>query len=183
MTSKNKSVIQSFYPNKPAFFATSIFCAGSTTVFFHLISNSGDDKSGLLGFFYKTPTGILYFLFLAFLLSTIVSFIPLIPNSTYVRITNKGIIYKGWMSKLKEEYISWKVIDDFYIYEFPMEGFIPLILDRLSINESSKYVKNKFKKTYLPNYAEENLIIYGNPNKVLNILKGYLKEYSKKDSK
>ena len=88
------------------------------------------------------------------------------------------------MSKLKEEYISWKVIDDFYIYEFPMEGFIPLILDRLSINnDSSKYVKIKFKETYLPNYAEENLIIYGNPNKVLNILKGYLKEYSKKDSK
>tara|TARA_B100000945_G_C20151415_1_gene488733 strand:- start:98 stop:640 length:543 start_codon:yes stop_codon:yes gene_type:complete len=180
MTSTNESVIQSFYPNKPAFFATSIFCAGSTTVFFHLISNSGEDKSGMLGFFYKAPAEILYFLFLAFLLSTIVSFIPLIPNSTYVRITNKGIIYKGWMSKFKEENISWKVIDDFYIYSFPKEGFIPLILDRLSINESSKYVKIKFKKTYLPNYEEKNLLIYGNPTKVLDIMKQNLIAYSQK---
>ena len=83
------------------------------------------------------------------------------------------------MSKLKEEYISWKVIDDFYIYEFPMEGFIPLILDRLSINnDSSKYVKIKFKETYLPNYAEKNLLIYGNPTKVLDIMKQNLITFS-----
>ena len=178
MTSKNQSVIQSFYPNKLAFFSNCIFLAGSTTVIFHLISNSGDDKSGMLRFFYKAPAEILIFLFLAFLLSTIFTFIPLIPNSTYVRITNKGIIYKNWMSKLKEEHISWKVIDDFYIYSFPMQGFIPLILDRLSINVSSKYVKIKFKKTYLPNYAEKNLLIYGNPTKVLDIVKQNLIDFS-----
>ena len=43
--------------------------------------------------------------------------------------------------------------------------------------------KIKFKKTYLPNYAEKNLIIYGNPKKVLDIMKKNLIAYSKKDLK
>ena len=49
--------------------------------------------------------------------------------------------------------------------------------------ESTKYVKIKFKKTYLPNYAEKNLIIYGNPTKVLDIMKQNLIAFSQNDPK
>ena len=99
---------------------------------------------------------------------TLLGLIPLVPNSTYVRITNKGILYKGMMSLFNEKNLSWKVIDDFYIYSVPT-------------NESTKYVKIKFKKTYSPNYAEKNLIIYGNPNKVVDIMKKNLITHTKKE--
>jgi len=168
MTSKDQSIIQSFYPNKLAFFAGSSFFAGSTIVIFNIISNPGDYRGGRIGLFLESPIEIQYLIVLLALLMTLLSLAPLLPNSTYVRITNKGIIYKGVMTLFKEKNLNWKVIDDFYIYSVPT-------------HESTKYVKIKFNKTYLPNYAEENLIIYGNPNKVLNILKGYLTEYSKKD--
>ena len=168
MTSKDQSIIQSFYPNKLAFFAGSSFFAGSTIVIFNIISNPVDYRGGRIGLFLESPIEIQYLIVLLALLMTLLSLAPLLPNSTYVRITNKGIIYKGVMTLFKEKNLNWKVIDDFYIYSVPT-------------HESTKYVKIKFNKTYLPNYAEENLIIYGNPNKVLNILKGYLTEYSKKD--
>ena len=170
MASKDQSVIQSFYPNKLVFFAGSTFCAGSTIVIFHIMSNPGDYRGGRVGLFLESPVEIQYLIVLLFLLMTLLSLTTLLPNSTYVRITNKGILYKGVMSLFKEKNLSWKVIDDFYIYSVPT-------------NESTKYVKIKFKKTYLPNYAEKNLIIYGNPKKVLDIMKKNLIAYSKKDLK
>ena len=170
MTSKNQSVIQSFYPNKLSFFAGSMFFAGCTIVIFHTISNPGDYRSGLVGLFLKTPVEIQYLLVLLSLLMPVAGLIPLLPNSTYVRIINRGIIYKGVMSLFKEKNLSWEVIDDFYTYSVPT-------------NESTKYVKINFKKTYLPNYAEKNLIIYGNPKRVLDIMKKNLIAYSKKDLK
>ena len=168
MTSKNQSVIQSFYPNKLSFFAGSMFFAGCTIVILHTISNPGDYRGGMVGLFLKTPVEIQYLLVLLSLLMTIAGLIPLLPNSTYVRITNKGILYKGILSLFIEKNLSWKVIDDFYIYSLPT-------------HESTKYVKIKFKKTYLPNYAEKNLIIYGNPNKVLDILKKNLITFTNKE--
>ena len=168
MPSKNQSVIQSFYPNKLSFFAGSMFFAGCTIVIFHTISNPGDYTGGMVGLFLKTPVEIQYLLVLLSLLMTLAGLIPLLPNSTYVRITNKGILYKGILSLFKEKNLSWKVIDDFYIYS-------------LHTHESTKYVKIKFKKTYLPNYAEKNLIIYGNPNKVLDILKKNLITFTNKE--
>tara|TARA_B100001989_G_scaffold235668_1_gene197060 strand:+ start:72 stop:614 length:543 start_codon:yes stop_codon:yes gene_type:complete len=170
MTSKDQTIIQSFYPNKLAFFAGSTFFAGCTIVIFHIINNPGDYRGGRIGLFLESPVEIQYLIVLLSLLMTLLPLATLLPNSTYVRITHKGILYKGFMSLFKEKNLSWKVIDDFYIHSVPT-------------HESTKYVKINFKKTYLPNYAEENLIIYGNPNKVLNIMKGYLKEYSKKDPK
>ena len=168
MTTKNQSVIQSFYPKKFAFFIGSMFFAGCTIVIFHMISNPGDYRGGISGLFLKTPVEMQYLLVLSSLLMTLLGLIPLLPNSTYVRITNKGILYKGMMSLFKEKNLSWQVIDDFYIYSVPT-------------NESTKYVKIKFKKTYLPNYAEKNLIIYGNPNKVLDIMKKNLIKHTKKE--
>ena len=91
----------------------------------------------------------------------------LFPNLIYVRITDEGIIYKNAITLFKEEKISWNLIDNFYIESF----------------ESVKNVKIKFKKTYPPNFAEENLLIPGNPDKVLKILRDYLVEYSEKDLK
>ena len=168
MTSKDQSVIQSFYPNKLAVFAGSTFFAGSTIVIFHIISNPGDYRGGRIGLFLESPIEIQYLIVLLSLLMTLLSLATSLPNSTYVRITNKGILYKGVMSLFKEKNLSWKVIDDFYIYSVPT-------------NESTKYVKIKFKKTYQPNYAEKNLIIYGNPKTVLDIMKKNLITYSKKD--
>ena len=148
----------------------SMFFAGCTIVIFHMISNPGEYTGGIVGIFLKTPVEIQYLLVLLSLLMTLLGLIPLVPNSTYVRITKNGIIYKGAVSLFKEKNLSWKVIDDFYIYSVPT-------------NQSTKYVKIKFKKTYLPNYAEKNLIIYGNPRKVLDIMKQNLITYSQKDFK
>ena len=121
MISKNQSVIQSFYPNKLSFFAGRMFFAGCTIVILHTISNPGDYRGGMVGLFLKTPVEIQFLLVLLSLLMALAGVIPLLPNSTYVRITNKGIIYKNWMSKLREENISWKVIDDFYIYSYHVD--------------------------------------------------------------
>ena len=172
MTSKNELILQSFYPNKLSFLLSSIICAAFSAVFFHLIQNPGSYSGSYRAEFWNNlPIEIQYLIFLLLILLTIVLLLPLLfPDSSYVRITNRGIIYKSPATIFKEANISWKVIDDFFIYSFPA-------------NESTKFVKIKFKKTYLPNYAEKNLVIYGNPNKVLNIVKDYLKEYSKKDSK
>ena len=166
MASKNQSIIQSFYPNKLVLFAGSMFFAGCTIVFFNM--NPGDYRGGIVGLFLKSHAEFKYLIVFLSLLMTLLGLIPLLPNSTYVRITNKGILYKGVMSLFKEKNLSWKVIDDFYIYSVPT-------------NESTKYVKIKFKKTYLPNYAEKNLIIYGNPNKVLDIMKKNLIAHTKKE--
>ena len=170
MTIKNQSVIQSFYPNRLAFFTGSTFFAGCSITIYHIISNPDNHEGGMVGLFLKTPIEIQYLFFLLSLLMTVAGLIPLVPNSTYVRITKNGIIYKGAVSLFKEKNLSWKVIDDFYIYSVPT-------------NQSTKYVKIKFKKTYLPNYAEKNLIIYGNPRKVLDIMKQNLITYSQKDFK
>ena len=107
MASKNHSVIQSFYPNKLSFFAGSMFFAGCTIVIFHTISNPGDYRGGMVGLFLKTPLEIQYLLVLLSLLMTIAGLIPLLPNSTYVRITKKGIIHKGVMSLFKEKNRLW----------------------------------------------------------------------------
>ena len=167
MNRETQSIIQSFYPNKLALFAGSMFFAGCTIVISHMISNPGDYKVSIVGLYLNAQVEIQYLLFLLSLLMTLAGLIQLIPNSTYVRITNKGIIYKGAISLFKEKILSWKDIDDFYIYS------VPTIL-------STKYVKIQFKKTYQPNYAEKNLIIYGNPSKVLNIMKQNLITYSQK---
>ena len=82
-------------------------------------------------------------------------------------ITDEGIIHKNAITLFKEEKISWNLIDNFYIESF----------------QSGKKVKIKFKKTYAPNFAEDNLLIPGNPDKVLKILRDYLVEYSEKDLK
>ena len=168
MTSKDQSVIQSFYPNKLVFFASSTFAAASTIVIFDIMRNPGDYRGGRVGLFLESPVEIQYLIVFLLLVMTLLSLITLLPNSTYVRITNKGILYKGILSLFKEKNLSWKVIDDFYIYSLPT-------------HESIKFVKIKFKKPYLPNYAEENLIIYGNPNKVLDIMKKNLITYTNKE--
>ena len=169
MTSKNELILQSFYPNKLSLLLSSIVCTALSVWSFHLIKNPGS-YTGSYGsyrteFWNNLPIEIQYLFFLLLILGTLLGLITLLPNSTYVRITNKGILYKGVTSLFKEKNLSWNVIDDFYIYSVP-------------VNESTKYVKIKFKKTYLPNYAEKSLIIYGNPNKVLDIMKQNLIAFS-----
>ena len=170
MTIKRKSVIQSFYPNKLSAFACSMFFAGCTIIIFYIISNQGDYNGGRAWLLNNTPVEIKYIFFLLSLLMTIAGLIPLFPNLTYVRITNEGIIYKGALTFFKEKSLNWNVIDDFHIQSIPT-------------NESTKFVMIKFKKTYLPNQAEKNLVIFGDPKKVLDIMKQNLLEYSKKDPK
>ena len=105
--------------------------------------------------------------FLSSISLSLLGLLLLFPNLTYVRITDEGIIHKNAITLFKEEKISWNLIDNFYIESY----------------ESFKNVKIKFKKTYPPNFAEGNLLIPGNPDKVLKILRDYLFEYSEKDLK
>lgn len=104
-------------------------------------------------------------IFLSCILLSLTGLLLLFPNLTYVRITDEGIIHKNVITLFREEKISWNLIDNFYIESF----------------QSGKKVKIKFKKKYPPNFAEGNLLIPGNPDKVLKILRDYLVEYSEKD--
>ena len=143
---RKKSVLQSFYPNKLVSFASFMFFAGCSVLFWEQRSN---------------------LIFSSCILLSLLGLLLLFPNLTYVRITDEGIIHKNVITLFKEEKISWNLIDNFYIESF----------------ESGKKVKIKFKKTYPPNFAEKNLLIPGNPDKVLKILRDYLVEYSEKDLK
>ena len=168
MTSKKNLVLQSFYPNKIALLASSVTCTSFSAVIFHLIHNPGSFSGSYRAEIWNyLPIEIQYLIFLFLNICTIVLLVPLFPNSVYVKVTKRGIVYKSLFTLFKESNISWEKIDDFYINSSPS-------------NESIKFVKIRFKETYSPNYAEKELVIFGNPNKVLNIVKNYLRQYSEK---
>ena len=162
-----KSVLQSFYPNKLVSFASCMFFTGCSVILWESINNPKTYTSGASLWWGDLPIEIQYLIFLSSILMSLLGLLLLFPNLIYVRITDEGIIHKSANTLFKEKKISWNLIDNFYIESF----------------ESGKKVKIKFKKTYLPNYAEENLLIPGNPDKVLKILRDYLVEYSEKDLK
>ena len=164
---RKKSVLQSFYPNKLVSFASCMFFAGSSVLFWESINNPKTYTSGASLWWGGLPIEIQYLIFLSSILLSLLGGLMLFPNLIYVRITDEGIIHKNAITLFKEEKISWNLIDNFYIESY----------------ESFKSVKIKFKKTYPPNFAEENLLIPGNPDKVLKILRDYLVEYSEKDLK
>ena len=164
---RKKSVLQSFYPNKLVSFASCMFFAGCSVLLWESINNPKTYTSGASLWWGGLPIEIQYLIFLSSILLSLLGGLMLFPNLIYVRITDEGIIHKNAITLFKEEKISWNLIDNFYIESF----------------ESVKNVKIKFKKTYPPNFAEENLLIPGNPDKVLKILRDYLVEYSEKDLK
>ena len=164
---RKKSVLQSFYPNKLGSFASCMFFAGCSVLLWESINNPKTYTSGASLWWGGLPIEIQYLIFLSSILLSLLGGLMLFPNLIYVRITDEGIIHKNAITLFKEEKISWNLIDNFYIESF----------------ESVKNVKIKFKKTYPPNFAEENLLIPGNPDKVLKILRDYLVEYSEKDLK
>ena len=164
---RKKSVLQSFYPNKLVSFASCMFFAGCSVLLWESINNPKTYTSGASLWWGDLPIEIQYLIFLSSILLSLLGGLMLFPNLIYVRITDEGIIHKNAITLFKEEKISWNLIDNFYIESY----------------ESFKNVKIKFKKTYPPNFAEENLLIPGNPDKVLKILRDYLVEYSEKDLK
>ena len=164
---RKKSVLQSFYLNKLGSFASCMFFAGCSVLLWESINNPKTYTSGASLWWGGLPIEIQYLIFLSSILLSLLGGLMLFPNLIYVRITDEGIIHKNAITLFKEEKISWNLIDNFYIESF----------------ESVKNVKIKFKKTYPPNFAEENLLIPGNPDKVLKILRDYLVEYSEKDLK
>ena len=162
---RKKSVLQSFYPNKLGSFASCMFFTGCSVILWESINNPKTYTSGASLWWGDLPIEIQYLIFLSSILLSLLGGLMLFPNLIYVRITDEGIIHKNAITLFKEKTINWNLIDNFYIESF----------------ESVKNVKIKFKKTYPPNFAEENLLIPGNPDKVLKILRDYLVEYSEKD--
>ena len=165
-----KSVLQSFYPNKLASFAGCIFFTGCSVILWESINNPKTYTSGVSLLWGDLPIEIQYLIFLSSISLSLLGLLLLFPNLWYVRITDEGIIHKSANTLFKEKKISWNLIDNFYIESFESVN-----------NVNVKHVKIKFKKTYLPNYAEENFLIPGNPDKVLKIVRDYLVEYSEKD--
>ena len=169
---RKKSVLQSFYPNKLVSFASCMFFAGCSVLLWESINNPKTYTSGASLWWGDLPIEIQYLIVLSSILLSLLGGVMLFPNLIYVRITDEGIIHKNAITLFKEEKISWNLIDNFYIETIESVNNVTL-----------KNVKIKFKKTYLPNYAEENLLIPGNPDKVLKIVRDYLVEYSEKDLK
>ena len=118
---------------------------------------------------YKTYQGI-YFL----TLDVKNKLIPMCVNNIFkLNYNNTFLSYETKNYSKNAVWVNRKYyIDNFYIETIESVNNVTL-----------KNVKIKFKKTYLPNYAEENLLIPGNPDKVLKILRDYLVEYSEKDLK
>ena len=168
---RKKSVLQSFYPNKLGSFASCMFFTGCSVILWESINNPKTYTSGVSLLWGDLPIEIQYLIFLSSILMSLLGLLLLFPNLIYVRITDEGIIHKSVITLFKEKTISWNLIDNFYIES------------QESLDNNVKHVKIKFKKTYLPNFAEENLLIPGNPDKVLKILRDYLVEYSEKDLK
>ena len=164
---RKKSVLQPFYPNKLVSFASCMFFAGCSVLLWESINNPKTYTSGTSLWWGDLPIEIQYLIFLSSILMSLLGLLLLFSNLIYVRITDEGIIHKSAITLFKEKTISWNLIDNFYIESF----------------QSGKKVKIKFKKTYPPNFAEGNLLIPGNPDKVLKILRDYLVEYSEKDLK
>ena len=167
---RKKSVLQSFYPNKLFSFASCIFFTGCSVILWESINNPKTYTSGVSFLWGSLPIEIQYLIFLSSILMSLLGLLLLFPNLIYVRITDEGIIHKSAITLFKEKTISWNLIDNFYIES------------QESVNNTQvKHVKIKFKRTYLPNFVEENILIPGNPDKVLKILRDYLAEYSEKD--
>ena len=169
---RKKSVLQSFYPNKLVSFASCMFIGGCSVLHWESINDPETYTSGTSLWWSDLPIEIRYLFVLGSVLIILFMGSMLFPNLWYVRITDEGIIHKSANTLFKEKKISWNLIDNFYIESFESVN-----------NVNVKHVKIKFKKTYLPNYAEENFLIPGNPDKVLKIVRDYLVEYSEKDLK
>ena len=169
---RKKSILQSFYPNKLVSFASCIFFTGCSVILWESINNPRTYTSGVSLLWGDLPIEIKYLILLSSILMSLLGLLLLFPNLIYVRITDEGIIHKSAITLFKEKTISWNLIDNFYIESQETVN-----------NTHIKHVKIKFDKTYLPNFAEENLLIPGNPDKVLKILRDYLVEYSEKDLK
>ena len=86
------------------------------------------------------------------------------PNLFYLRINHDGVIYKYLL--FPEKIIPWNKIEHFYIQ---------------NLSAGTKFVRIKFKIDYRANFFEKQLIIPGNPEKVLKIMEESLRKYSKKN--
>ena len=157
----------SFSPNKWGLFVGTIFFGIGIIFYIDALKNpnSYDVEDPYIGIIFSSilfSSGILHF----FLLLLKKKF----PKLFYLGTNESGIIYKTLFSQ--EKIISWNKIEKFYIIS-EIWGF-PLY---------SKFVKIKFKSNYKPSRYEKNLLIPGNPEKVLKILNKSLSISKKKSRK
>jgi len=156
----HNNIIQSFYPNKLLLFFRSALCFSSAII----IQESIDNKyklSGLNDLISQLPY-IPYLLIIICWIYATISLICINPSFCFVKITSSGILYKNPFTLFHEEQIDWILIEDFYIH--------PLTF-------ALKYVKIKFNRNYDPLYHQKNLLIPGDPLKVITIMKEYLKNH------
>jgi len=156
----------SFSPNKWGLFIGIIFFGFCTVFYIDALKNPNsydveDPYTGIIFSIFLFSSGILSF----FLLLLRKKFQKLF----YLGTNESGIIYKTLFSEEKK--ISWNKIEKFYI------------ISELKSIPIGKYVKIKFKSNYKPSRYEKNLLIPGNPEKVLKILNKSLSISKKKSSK
>lgn len=166
MNSNEPEILQSFYPNKCLMFASTSFFAITTALFFHAAKDPDFISGGgrYSAFFSSLPSEVLYFIVFASALLTLIGATTLFPNGMYIKVTNKGLICKSYLTFFQTKSIEWNLIDDFYIWSNPQ-------------NESYRYVKIKFIKNINPPVNENLISIPGDPEKTLAILKKYLKDF------
>ena len=164
MKSKQVEILQSFYPNKLAYFGCTFFLAACTSIIFHELNNPDYNSNGVMRGFYYLPLEIKYLIILISSLMTLISLLPLIPNGMYIKVTKYGLIYKSFLTFFQPKSIEWNLIDDFYIWSSPQY-------------KSTRFVKIKYIKNINPPVNEESLTIPGDPDKTLAILKKYLEDF------
>tara|TARA_B100000700_G_scaffold281372_1_gene331994 strand:- start:397 stop:894 length:498 start_codon:yes stop_codon:yes gene_type:complete len=164
MKSNQKEILQSFYPNKLAYFGGTFFFAACTSIIFHAVNNPDYNAGGMMRVLLNLPLEIQYLIILISSLMTLIPLLSLIPNGMYIKVTKYGLIYKSFLTFFQPKSIEWNLIDDFYIWSSPQ-------------NESIRFVKIKYIKNINPPVNEESLTIPGDPDKTLAILKKYLEDF------
>ena len=165
MDNKKIKILKSFYPNKFLILSGILFFGGSSIILSDIINNPPLQMDGRLKIFLNLPFIPELVVIASFVMAiySLLLYVSLESGHYYVKVTDDGIIYSNFLTLFEEKKILWKDIKDFYIESVP---------------NSVKRVRIKFKKYFIPSYNQKNLVIHGNPRKVVKILKDYLSKYS-----
>lgn len=162
MVNQKSKFIKQFNRNIWSFWIGVLFFGTCLIVYIYELRNPNTTKDEFEIYFGIIGSSILCFIGLITLAAR--GLRRVFPNLFYIRINLDGVIYKNLL--FPEKIIPWNKIEHFYIQ---------------NLSAGTKFVRIKFKIDYSANFFEKQLIIPGNPEKVLKIMEDSLRKYSKKN--
>ena len=153
-----------FRPKKSFLIFAGLFFSSCTLVIINAIiyGFNGGVRTKL---FLSLPPLIQWILVIFLVFFSLIPFYMLLPNKIYVKVSEKGIIYKPLFNR--EIIIPWWKINCFYLQPNPMYPQFSFM----------KSLKIKFEEGIYPNHIEENIYFPGKPKLMQNKLNEYLDKY------